>query len=92
SSFCGKKEDDLNCVRTIKESRLEKVEGGFIRIFLEADGFLRYMVRSIAGTLVEIGRKKRNPDDLPDILAAKDRSRAGITAPPQGVFLMEVKY
>jgi len=92
SSFCGKKEDDLNCVRTIKESRLEKAEGDFIRIFLEADGFLRYMVRSIVGTLVEIGGRKRNPDDLPDILAAKDRSRAGITAPPQGVFLMEVKY
>jgi tRNA pseudouridine38-40 synthase len=63
-----------------------------IRITLEADGFLRYMVRTIVGALVDVGRGKRSPEDLAAILAAKDRRRAGLTAPPQGLYLKEVKY
>jgi len=50
------------------------------------------MVRNIVGTLVEIGMGKEAPETIRDILEAKDRSRAGITAPPQGLFLQEVRY
>lgn len=92
SSFCGKKGGDVSCVRTIKDIRIEKTHPELMRIFIEADGFLRYMARTIVGTLVEIGMGKRIPHDLPDILEARERKWAGITAPPFGLFLVEVKY
>lgn len=92
TAFCGKKEADYNCIRTITDARLEKSAAGIIRIYLEADGFLRYMVRSVVGTLVEVGRGKRTAEELLNILQAQERTSAGITAPPQGLFLVEVKY
>jgi tRNA pseudouridine38-40 synthase len=55
-------------------------------------GFLRYMVRSLVGTLVEIGRGQRPVDDIARLLAAPDRSQAGRTAPALGLFLMKVEY
>jgi tRNA pseudouridine38-40 synthase len=92
SSFCGKKEGDANRVRTVTDAVIKKKGCDLICIYIEANGFLRYMVRTIAGTLVEVGLGKRKPDELSGILEAKNRSRAGITAPPQGLFLKEVKY
>ena len=50
------------------------------------------MVRNIVGTLVEVGRGKRTAEEMKVILASQDRSRAGATAPPQGLFLIEVSY
>jgi len=50
------------------------------------------MVRNIVGTLVEIGAGDNAPEIIRDILEARDRGRAGITAPPQGLFLQEVRY
>ena len=67
-------------------------QGDFLRIEVYADRFLKQMVRSIVGTLVEVGLGKRRPDSLPSILAARDRSAAGKTAPPQGLFLVRVDY
>ena len=63
-----------------------------IDISVEADGFLRYMVRTIVGTLVDCGRGKCDREKAAVILAAKDRRMAGLTAPPQGLFLKDVKY
>jgi len=59
---------------------------------IEADGFLRFMVRNIVGTLVCVGLGKLKSDDFKGILESRDRGNAGITAPPQGLFLVEVKY
>lgn len=59
---------------------------------IEAGGFLRYMVRNIVGTLVDVGFHKITSEDFKAILLSRDRDRAGATAPPQGLFLMEVKY
>ncbi len=59
---------------------------------VKADGFLRHMVRNIVGTLVEVGRGKLPPAELQTILAAQDRTQAGPTAPPQGLFMAEVEY
>ena len=92
TTFCGKKKGNYNCIRTIKDVRLEIHSSGLIRLYLEADGFLRYMVRSVVGTLVELGMGKRTPEELYDILQAKQRKDAGITAPAQGLFLVEVNY
>ena len=92
TAFCGKKVGDSNCIRTIIDVRLEKNTSGVISIYLEADGFLRYMVRSVVGTLVELGRGKRTPEELLNVLLAKERKSVGMTAPPQGLFLVEVKY
>lgn len=62
-----------------------------IAIEVEGNGFLYNMVRAIAGTLVEVGRGKRSVDWTAEVLAECDRSRAGPTAPPHGLFLLHVE-
>jgi tRNA pseudouridine38-40 synthase len=59
---------------------------------VSGDGFLRHMVRAIVGTLVEVGRGWRNPEQIDELLRSGDRARAGATAPPQGLFLVRVVY
>ena len=59
---------------------------------IHGDGFLRHMVRAIVGTLVEIGRGRRAPAWMRDVLASRDRSTAGPTAPAEGLFLVRVEY
>jgi tRNA pseudouridine38-40 synthase len=66
--------------------------GEALRLEAYADRFLKQMVRSIVGTLIEVGLGRRAADNVADILAAKDRRAAGKTAPPQGLFLMQVDY
>ncbi len=66
--------------------------GDHLVVHAYADRFLKHMVRAIVGTLVEVGHKKRAPHSLADILATKDRTAAGRTAPPQGLFLVRVDY
>lgn len=56
------------------------------------NGFLRYMVRNMVGTLIEIGEGKRKSEDIIDILASQDRTKAGITANPEGLYLRNVFY
>lgn len=67
-------------------------EDNIITIDIHGNGFLYNMVRIIAGTLVFAGGGKLNPSDMADIIKSKDRNRAGITAPPQGLCLKEVYY
>ena len=67
-------------------------ERTWLRVEVYADRFLKQMVRSIVGTLVEVGLNKRPSDSLRTILDAHDRSAAGKTAPSQGLFLMRVDY
>jgi len=59
---------------------------------ISGSGFLRYMVRTIVGSLVEIGRGRRSIDWMRDVLSGGDRAQAGPTAPPQGLVLVEVQY
>jgi tRNA pseudouridine38-40 synthase len=61
-------------------------------IRIQANRFLKQMVRTIVGTLTEVGRHKRSPDSIRDILQVKDRRAAGETAPPQGLSLVQVLY
>ena len=92
SSFCSTHSDAPNYIRTIMDIRIEAGFDGLIRITMEADGFLRHMVRGIVGTLVEVGRGNRCLSDVQGTMNAKDRRYGGMTAPPQGLFLKEVKY
>ena len=59
---------------------------------IEANAFLWKMVRSITGTLIQLAQKKCSPDEFKKILESRDRTKAGITAPPTGLFLWEVKF
>jgi tRNA pseudouridine38-40 synthase len=78
-------------VRTILDLRVERF-GPSVTIEVEADGFLYNMVRSIAGTLVWVGCGKRPPEWVAQVLAAESRTEAGPTAPPQGLFLVAIRY
>jgi tRNA pseudouridine38-40 synthase len=81
----------LSSIRTI--TRLDVVRSGeFVRIEVEADGFLYNMVRAIAGTLMQVGRGYWPEGRVAEVLAARDRRVAGPTAPPQGLFLLRVTY
>jgi tRNA pseudouridine38-40 synthase len=86
-SGCGAK----NLVKTVYSLDLEQ-NGYILKINICADGFLRHMVRNIVGTLVKVGRGKLTPDELKTILEARDRTQAGPTAPPQGLYLAKVEY
>jgi tRNA pseudouridine38-40 synthase len=81
-------------VRTV--TRLDWSGGGGpedpLVMLIEGDGFLRHMVRNIAGTLVDIGLGRRRPSDIDAILAARHRPAAGPTAPASGLFLRQVLY
>lgn len=69
-----------------------KKEGDQIKITFQAPRFLQYMVRNLVGLLVEVGRDRRGVDEISDILQGRDRRLAGPTAPPQGLFLMQIDY
>ena len=93
-------------VRTLVRSAVQRVSSDEIRLLarldpeagsavcyeVEGDGFLRHMVRSIVGTLVEIGQGRADTTFMEDALASKDRARAGRTAPAEGLFLVGVTY
>ncbi len=81
----------LNPVRKILLSRIEK-KGDEIIYTVEANGFLRYMVRTIVGTLLEIGRGKVAPDEIEEIFRQKKRSLASPTALAKGLCLIKVNY
>ncbi|MCF8070102.1 MAG: tRNA pseudouridine(38-40) synthase TruA [Desulfobacterales bacterium] len=78
--------------RTIFNASLIEHKHGKIIFEIEADGFLRFMVRNITGTLVDVGLGKITPKRFNEILLSLDRDQASATAPPQGLFLVEVKY
>ncbi len=78
-------------IRTIYRVDIAE-EDEALRINIIGTGFLRNMVRIIAGTLVEVGRGRRKPDTVLDLLERPDRSSAGVTAPPQGLCLMKVFF
>ena len=78
-------------VRTITHIAASRM-GAFVRVDVEADGFLYNMVRAIAGTLIQVGIGRWPESRVEQALAAEDRREAGPTAPPQGLFLGRVRY
>ncbi len=92
SSFQGADPDRTDPVREVFRAEWSVEEKDFLFFTIEADGFLKHMVRNIVGTLVEIGQGRISREEFSAILQARDRRRAGMTAPPRGLFLLEVKY
>lgn len=91
-SFCGNRKMKKSTVRTIEKITFEMVGEERLHIRFTGNGFLQQMVRILTGTLLEVGEGKRKPEEIPEILEAKDRQAAGFTAPAQGLFLEEVEY
>lgn len=91
SAFMSEGSDVEDTVRTVKSVSVTK-SGRLIEIRISADGFLYNMVRIIVGTLVEVAHGRISPDTVGEILESRDRSRAGMTAPPQGLYLNRVTY
>lgn len=91
SSFQGSPTDNQNPTCHLLSLDVLQ-EGPSIRVIVRADRFLKHMVRSIVGTLVEIGHLKRDPSSMKQVLEARDRRVAGKTAPPRGLYLVKVLY
>lgn len=104
SAFRGAGSEVASSVRTLQRATVTRTSswtarrdtvsagGGLVEFRFEADGFLRHMVRNIVGTAVDIGRGRMMVDDVPDLVASRDRRHAGPTAPPEGLFLLRVDY
>ncbi len=105
SAFQASGSDVTSTVREVAESRITGLKpgppifgpasasgGGLICYEITGTGFLRHMVRTIVGTLVDVGRGRRAVEDLHAILVSRERSRAGATAPPHGLVLWTIGY
>ena len=91
AGFCSVKSDVEDTVRTVYRAEVER-DGDLVLFTFEADGFLYNMVRIMVGTLLFVNEGKLAPEALPDVIASQDRSRAGRTAQPQGLYLNDVFY
>lgn len=91
SAFMSEGSDVVDTVRDVKYLEIDRFENE-IDIRICADGFLYNMVRIIVGTLLDCAYGRTSPADIPDIIRSKDRSRAGMTAPAEGLYLNKVSY
>lgn len=90
-SFCGNPKMKKSTVRTVDTIEIVR-KGGYLYFNVHGAGFLQNMVRILVGTLLEVGYGRMAPEQMAEILAAKDRRLAGPTAPPEGLCLMKVDY
>jgi tRNA pseudouridine38-40 synthase len=91
TSFCSAKTEVVDRVRTIYDLDISS-EGEQLVLRFRGNGFLYNMVRIIVGTLIQVGNGEITPDSIPGIIEKRDRTFAGKTAPPQGLYLWEVFY
>ena len=90
-SFCSSKTSVEDTVRTIYDVKITS-DDQMISIFVKGNGFLYNMVRIIAGTLIEVGLGRKQPEEIKEILKQQDRQIAGPTAPAKGLTLMQIDY
>ena len=91
TSFCAASTEKLDRVRTVQEASWDRTDEKWV-LTIRANGFLKYMVRTIVGTLIEVGRGRIPAECIPEILAGQDRTLAGPSAPAQGLHLIRVDY
>jgi tRNA pseudouridine38-40 synthase len=92
SSFRSVGTPTRTAIRRVIRAEWKRGRGGLVRFEIEANGFLKQMVRAIVGTLVEVGKGKMSAMDFQKVLESMERKKAGPTAPAHGLFLKEVKY
>ena len=92
SSFCRKDEPEGSLVRRVDKCEWTDLGDGLMYLEVVANAFCWQMIRSLVGTMVDVGLGKLKAGDITAIIDAKDRSRAGRVAPPQGLFFVEVCY
>ena len=92
AAFQGAGSTTHTSVRRVASARWLRGADGSLVFEIAGEGFLRYMVRSLVGTLVEIGHRRRDPASVAQLFQSGDRSGAGRTAPPEGLFLVKVEY
>lgn len=92
SSFCRRPSACASLVRVVRDARVVDAGDGVVRFEIEASSFCHQMVRSVVGTLVEVGTGKRRAGEMTTVLRARRRSAAGQLAPPHGLCLWEVGY
>lgn len=92
STFCSAGDGDTNAVRTMIQTGVTIREGNLVVCEFEANGFLRHMVRNIMGTVAHAGLGEISVNRFHEILESKDRKQAEIKAPPEGLYLKNVKY
>ena len=90
-SFCTNPKMKKSTVRTVDSIEIVRKKDRIL-FRVHGNGFLQNMVRVIVGTLLEVGQGKREPEDIPEILEARDRTKAGYTAPAKGLCLTRVDY
>lgn len=83
---------EFSTERDAGEEALDEHRGELLVYTIEATAFLRHMVRNLVGTLVEVGKGERSRESVSELLQLRDRKKAGKTAPPHGLYLLEVKY
>lgn len=93
SSFCRRPPvPAASLIRVVRDARWVDLGDGMLRFEIEASSFCHQMVRSVVGTLVEVGLGKRKAGQMAGMIAARDRAAAGQPAPPHGLCLWEVRY
>ena len=92
TAFRASGSDNINPVRRVLAAAWRQEPGGWLSFTITATGFLRGMVRSLVGTMAEVGQGKAPPTILAELLENPARHLAGPTAPPQGLYLVEVFY
>ncbi len=91
TSFCATATKVEDRTRTIYEARWSRSETEWT-FYIQGNGFLQYMVRTIVGTILDIGQGRLSPEKVPAIFEARDRRTAGPTAPASGLHLLKVEY
>ena len=91
TAFMAEGSDVVDRVRDVKALSVEKI-GNLIEIRISADGFLYNMVRIIVGTLLDVAYGRKEPSEIKDIIASRNRDKAGMTAPAEGLYLNRVTY
>jgi tRNA pseudouridine38-40 synthase len=92
ASFQGAGSEVTSAVRHLRRLDVTGAAGDAVDLWFEGSGFLRHMVRNLAGTLIEVGSGRRDPEGMTALLASRDRRLAGPTAPPHALTLVSVTY
>lgn len=92
TSFAKLNSNNRTNICHVREAGWEVLDDGVLRFTIRADRFLRNMVRAIVGTLVDVGRGRYTPEEFEAILRARDLARSSGGAPPQGLYLSDVRY